>query len=283
MRAKAPLRQFKSEAHRTAHDALVSMKVPSEEAHRLVHAQPQPDPNLSHDDAVSRLLFGALRQRASGQKRVQLPAGAPQNAVPLHPPEAPRTPPAPSAPASESTAAAAQLNPELSDQAQRIRQRWEAAKKGGPPPAPFPWRRAPIGTGGKTPTEPPSGAWQNVPGTEPGGGAVSATEPPQAKVEKPRIRMRLARGMPVAPIGAPPPAEPASTETEPQPEQKLPPAGPAAVQPAQKSPAAEGTAPEIANEEQYNRLAPGTLFRWMAPGPFQGRLFRAHVKGQPQT
>jgi hypothetical protein len=276
-KAKAPIRQFKSEAHRTAHDALVSMKVPSEEAHQLVHAQPEPDPNLSHDDAVSQLLFGALRQRASGQKRVQMPAGGPQGAVPLHPAGGAQTgvpthpPPKPTGAPPEAPAKAA---------------------TGGP--ASVPTGRAPIAPapiGGARPTF-DTGVYSRLakelhgspePTTPPLEAATPPVGPAQAQIEKPRIRMRLARGMPVAPIGAPPPAEPSAAPTQPQPQQELPPAGPAAAQTQQKPPGAEGGTPEIADEEQYNRLAPGTLFRWMAPGPFQGRLFRAHVKGQPQT
>jgi hypothetical protein len=228
-------------AHQDAHDALVAMGIPSKEAKELLKGLSGVD---SGDIATQ-----ALRLRGRQNKRVTAPSGAPAGAVPLNPPSA-----------TQSAAKAAVNQPAAAAK----------PKTKGPVPEPAipaamrlkmppPDWNAILGRPKPQPAAPPP-----APITPPQG----AEQPPQQQLPgKPRYRVPLVSYPTPAPIAGAPSAPVAEAQPTAQPQPQAPPQLP-------------GQAPEINSMEDYNKLAPGTLFRWTGEGAHRGRLFRAHVNPQ---
>jgi len=254
---------FPSSAHKDAHDALVMMGTPTEEAQKLIGAI------QGHDSG--QILGQALAARRRQNARVAPAPGAPQGAVPLN---------APSATQSAATAAVAPvmtgtMRPSQTPPSATPYATWGAASGTAPPPAPI--AKKPSMLRAFTPTRkaerPPAPSAPEPQGT------VTTVGPEGTPVQTPVPRVPGPEGVQLAQKPKVPFNMLRAFTPQPAPMTQAPSAPTAAPPPpsAPRPPQAAGTVPEISTLEEYAKLAPGTLFRWMGEGAHRGRLFRAHV------
>jgi hypothetical protein len=240
-----------SPQHEDALKALIHLGLGKQYGRSLLEAMPQQN---SLDDLVNM----AVQAHGKAYSRTKtLPVkGGPKNAVPLKDP-AKKAGPAPAplgaAPPTQRPSGPVPL-PKVTA-AERL------AGPGAPPPAqpggPVPSPAVSAAQRLQVPRE----SWSSIlgrsaPPPAPLSPAAAQTQPqgqpgPTAGAlgpsEKPRIRVRtVGQRIPAAPLGAPAPAAGPTT-----------PSGP----------------PMISTREDYDKLPPGTLFKWS-----DGRLYRAHVK-----
>lgn len=230
--------------HEDALSGLTGLGIPKKEARQHLEVLPS--------EHSSELMRKALASRSRSQRPPpSMPAGAPANAMPLHPTSAaasaapsppPSLPPAP-LPATRGTMPSAplQIGPEQIQQAEAARQ--EAI------------RRASSGWGSLIPQAP----------IGPAAAQLQAQPPAPTPTEKPRVRVRAAgHYVPPAPLGA----EAPSTETP------SPTKAPKTPSPAQPTPSKQQL-PRIRTEEELAKLEAGTEFVWIP----DGHIYRKNAEG----